>query len=46
MPLGADFPTRVSRYDIRCVEIYESARRHGIDDDDILHAVEHALAGR
>lgn len=26
------------------MEIYESARRHGIDDEDILHAVEHALA--
>jgi hypothetical protein len=26
------------------VEIYRSARRHGIADEDILHAVEHALA--
>jgi hypothetical protein len=26
------------------VEIYRSARRHGIADDDIVHAVEHALA--
>jgi hypothetical protein len=26
------------------VEIYESARRHGIEVEDILHAVEHALA--
>jgi hypothetical protein len=26
------------------VEIYRSARRHGIEDEDILHAVEHALA--
>ena len=26
------------------MEIYQSARRHGIADADILHAVEHALA--
>ena len=26
------------------MEIYRSARRHGITDEDILHAVEHALA--
>jgi hypothetical protein len=26
------------------VEIYRSARRHGIADEDILHAAEHALA--
>ena len=26
------------------MEIYESARRHGIEAEDILHAVEHALA--
>jgi hypothetical protein len=26
------------------VEIYRSARRHGIADEDIVHAVEHALA--
>jgi uncharacterized DUF497 family protein len=25
------------------VEIHPSARRHGVDDDDIVHAVEHAL---
>lgn len=24
-------------------EIYRSARKHGIDDDDIVHAVENAL---
>jgi hypothetical protein len=34
----------VSRYDTRHVEIYRSARTHGIADDDVLHAVEHALA--
>jgi len=33
-----------SRYDIRHVEIFSSARRHGIADDDIRHAVKHALA--
>lgn len=26
------------------MEIQESARKHGIGDDDIVHAVEHALA--
>lgn len=26
------------------MEIYTSARKHGIADDDITHAVEHALA--
>jgi hypothetical protein len=26
------------------VEVHESGRRHGIADDDILHAVDHALA--
>lgn len=26
------------------MEIYGSARRHGIVDEDIVHAVEHALA--
>jgi hypothetical protein len=25
------------------VEIHPSARRHGIADDDILHAIEHSL---
>jgi hypothetical protein len=35
---------RVSRYDIRHVEIYRSARRHGIADEDIVHAVEQAVA--
>lgn len=34
----------VSRYDIPYVEIYASARKHGIADDDIMHAVEHAVA--
>ncbi len=26
------------------MEIYASARKHGIDDEDIAHAIEHALA--
>lgn len=26
------------------MEIYRSARKHGITDDDIVHAIEHALA--
>ena len=25
------------------MEIHRSARRHGVSDDDILHAVEHAI---
>lgn len=34
---------QVSRYDILHVEIYDSARKHGIADEDIEHATEHAL---
>lgn len=26
------------------VEIHSAARRHGIADDDILHAIEHSMA--
>lgn len=26
------------------MDIYRSARKHGIGDEDILHAIEHALA--
>jgi hypothetical protein len=26
------------------VEIHQSARRHGVADQDILHAIDHALA--
>jgi len=29
---------------MRHVEIYRSARKHGVADDDLTHAVEHALA--
>ena len=36
--------TSVSRYDTPNVEIYASARKHGIDDAVIAHVVEHALA--
>lgn len=36
--------TGISRYDIQYVEIYRSARRHGVADDDIAQAIEHALA--
>ena len=35
---------RVSRYDINRVEIYHSARKHNVDDADIVHAVERAVA--
>lgn len=27
------------------MEIHQAARKHGIDDDDIRHAAEHALVG-
>lgn len=40
-----DASTQISRYDTRHVEIYASARKHGIHDLDINHAVENALAG-
>ncbi len=33
----------VSRYDIEHVEMYGSARKHGVDDADIDHAVHHAV---
>lgn len=33
----------VSRYDIVHVEIYRSARKHNIEDNDIVHAVENAV---
>jgi hypothetical protein len=26
------------------VEIHDSARKHGVADDDILHAIDHELA--
>ncbi len=26
-----------------CVDIHPSARRHGIADDDMLHAIEHSM---
>lgn len=25
------------------MEIYQSARKHGVSDDDIVHAIEHAV---
>ncbi len=34
----------ISRYDMADVEIYASARKHGIADEDIAHAVSNALA--
>jgi hypothetical protein len=36
-------PDPFSRYDIGGVEIYQSALKHGVDVDDIIHAVEQAL---
>ena len=33
----------VSRYDIPHVDIYRSARKHGVTDADIVHALGHAL---
>lgn len=32
-------PSGISRYDTRYVEIYSSARKHGINDSDIEHAM-------
>jgi len=26
------------------VEIHDSARKHGVDDEDVAHATDHALA--
>jgi hypothetical protein len=37
--LGSDFRTTLS-----VVEIHPSARKHGVDDKDIRHAIDHALA--
>lgn len=37
--LGSDFRTTLS-----VVEIHPSARKHGVDDEDIRHAIDHALA--
>src|SRR3546814_2640349 len=47
-PAGSRWPTPPSTsaiYVIRCdgVEIHRSARRHGVSDADILHAVDHSL---
>ncbi len=39
---GRLFP--ISRYDTLHVEIYTSARKHGIDELDILHALGHSVA--
>ncbi len=35
--------TWVSYYDIMVVEIYGSARRHGVSDSDIEHGIDHAM---
>lgn len=26
------------------MEVHDSARKHGVDDQDVLHAIDHALA--
>ena len=36
--------TRCFSYYNKRVEIHDSARKHGVADEDILHAVDHALA--
>jgi hypothetical protein len=33
----------ISYYDIKVVEIYDSARKHGVSDADIEHAISHAV---
>lgn len=43
MRSGSSTHLGVSRYDIRHKDIYRSARKHGVTDADILHAVDHAL---
>ena len=35
--------TGVSRYDTQRVDIFESARKHGVSNDDILHAIAFAV---
>jgi hypothetical protein len=40
---GAGLSAIFSYYN-KQVEIHESARRHGVADQDILHAIDHALA--
>jgi hypothetical protein len=35
---------RCFSYYNKWVEIHDSGRRHGVADDDILHAIDHALA--
>src|SRR5579884_202834 len=37
-------PIKPFRITISAVEIHDSARRHGVADQDILHAIDHALA--
>lgn len=34
---------RLSYYD-KSVEVHDSARKHGVADEDTLHAIDHALA--
>jgi len=40
---GRRWTTWVSYYDILVVEIYDSARRHGVSDSDIEHGIDHAM---
>lgn len=35
--------SRVSRYDTQRVDIYRSAHKHGVRNEDLDHAVDHAL---
>ncbi|MGH3926851.1 MAG: hypothetical protein ACRDTT_28965, partial [Pseudonocardiaceae bacterium] len=39
-----DVESPISYYDWFGAEIHEPARKHGVGDDDIVHAVEHAVA--
>jgi hypothetical protein len=43
LPSGEGLEEFFSYYNKR-VEIHDSARRHGVADQDILHAIDHALA--
>jgi len=37
-------PAPIVKVGLTCVEVWPSARKHGVDDDDMRHAVEVALA--
>ncbi|MGI9157026.1 MAG: hypothetical protein ACR2FG_10360 [Marmoricola sp.] len=42
--LAEDEPLASFRITLNYLDIHRSARKHGVADDDIIHAVDHALA--